>query len=56
MNAICPINSHSFGTTKKKTRQGRPIALYPTDEELPWHTSWIDESIGGMSVPVFLIH
>jgi predicted protein tyrosine phosphatase len=62
---ICPIGDKSLLSSTRavgsqsqlngngqRTRQGRPVSLFPTDPNLPWHTSWIDDGrIGGCSVP-----
>ncbi|KAJ3340639.1 Dual specificity protein phosphatase 23, partial [Kappamyces sp. JEL0680] len=58
MNAICPINelqekTQNLKSSKvKKTRQGRLLKHFPTDPDLPWHFSFIDDmNMGGMSIP-----
>lgn len=42
----------SLELSKQLKLYGRSIDLFPTDERLPWHFSWIDDGmIGGMSLP-----
>ncbi|KAI8895070.1 protein-tyrosine phosphatase-like protein [Globomyces pollinis-pini] len=54
MNAICPTEGlREISKKKVKTKQGRPVDLYPDDIDLPWHYSWVDDDkmIGGTSIP-----
>jgi hypothetical protein len=55
MQAILPINEKpkTIRKTTETRRKKPPKKYYPKSDQLPWHTSWIDDlRIGGMSLPV----
>ena len=46
----------SFDIYTPKWLAGRDEKMYPTDPELPWHFSWIDQHVAGSSAPASRYH